>query len=69
MAAGLGASLPVPGEPGVVHRQADQVELVLAVEDREIGLIAQQTGRPAEQAIADVVKRAGPDAACLLANQ
>ena len=31
----------MPEKPGVVHRQAEQVELVLAVEDREIGLIAQ----------------------------
>ena len=37
----LGGQLAGAREPGVVHGQADQVELVLAVEDREIGLIAQ----------------------------
>ena len=65
----LGGQLARAGEPGVVHGQADQVELVLAVEDGEIGLIAQQAGRAAEQAIADMVKRAGPDPSRLLADQ
>ncbi len=65
----LGGQLARAGEPGVVHGQADQVELVLAVEDGEIGLIAEQAGRAAEQAIADMVKRAGPDPARLLADQ
>ena len=65
----LGGELAAAGKAGVVHGQANQVELVFAVEDREIGLIAEQVGCSAEQAIADVVKGAGPDARCLLADQ
>ena len=65
----LGRELLSSGEPGIIHGQPHQVELVFAVEDREIRLIAQQMGCAAEQAIADVVKRSGPDARCLLADQ
>ena len=66
---GPGRHLAGAGEPGVVHGQADEVELVLAVEDGEVGLIAQQRRRPPEQAIADVVERPGPDPVGLLADQ
>ena len=57
----LRGQLAGAGQSGVVHGQTDQVELVLAVEDREIRLKAQKLRRAPQQAIADVVERAGPD--------
>ena len=65
----LGGQLARAGQPGVIHGQLDQVELIFVVEDREVRLIAEQFRRPAEQAIADMVKRAGPDLIGGLADQ
>ena len=65
----LRGHLPRPDQPGLFHGQSDEVELVLAVEDREVGAVSQPLGRPAEQAIADVVKRPRPDPRRLGADQ
>ena len=65
----LRGHLPRPDQPGLVHGQPDEVELVLAVEDREVRAVSQPLGRPAEQAIADVVERPRPDPRRLGADQ
>ena len=60
---------PRPDHPGLFHGQPDDVELVLAVQDREVRAVSQPLGRPAEQSIADVVKRPRPDPRRLGADQ
>ena len=57
----FGRKLATAAKSGVVHGQTHQVELVFAVEDREIRFVTQQSGRTAQQTVADVVKRARPD--------
>ena len=66
---GPGRELVLGGEPGIVHGQANQVELVLTVEDGEVGFVAQKPCWRAEQAIAHVVKRSRPDLAGIVADQ
>ncbi len=66
---GLRGHLAGPGETGIIHGQPHQVELIFAVEDREIGLIAQDRRGAPEDAIADVMEGPGPDLIPLFADQ
>ena len=56
----FGRKLVLASEAGVLHGQPDEIELVLAVQYREVGLITEEPGRSAEQPVANVVKRPGP---------
>ena len=66
---GFRRQLVLGGEAGILHGQPDEVELVLAVQYREVGLITEEPGRPAEQPVANVVKRPGPDLAGIIAYE
>ncbi len=65
----LGSQLTGAGQAGVIHRQPDQVELVLTIEDRKIGLVAQERRRASQQTIADVMERTSPDLGRRMSDQ
>ena len=66
---GLRGHLACPGETGIIHGQPHQVELIFAIEDREIRLIAQARRRAPENPIADVMEGPGPDLISLSTDQ
>ena len=65
----LGAHPGGPAHPGVFHRQANQVELILAIEDGEVLAEPENLGRLPQEPVANMVERPGPDLASLRADQ